>query len=252
MLKTSKLFMRVVFSLTAAIFIFTGCSKDEENDDTPFNFETGTVTDQNGNVYGTVKIHGVEWMSENLKTTTYCNGAPIDDNLSTDWLNVFLNNSPAYAIYGNNPSNAAVYGHLYNWFAVDDARNICPCGWRVPTYDDWEALLKLINPDYPINPNNNGGGKLKVTGTTYWKSPNKGATNTTGFTALPGGMPFNDEFGGLGEYGYWWSSTTFVEDSDPSSQTYAWAMDLNYQTANYYYAGYAKNRGHSVRCVRNL
>jgi uncharacterized protein (TIGR02145 family) len=229
--------------------ILSACSKDETEDSESFNFPTGTVTDHESNTYGTVTIDGREWMSENLRTTTYCDGDPIPADLSINWFNVFLNKTPAYAVYDNIASNALIYGNLYNWYAVNNTKNICPCGWRVATEEDWISLIKVINPDYPLSPSYNTGGKLKATGTTLWNAPNEGATNSTGFSALPGGFPFLDEFGGLGTNGYFWSSTTYTEDINDDS--YAWSLDVNYQTHAYYFAGHPKVNGYSVRCIKN-
>ena len=166
----------------------------------------GTVTDIDGNIYKTVKIGGQEWMVENLKVTHYRNGDAIpvltDEQ---DWNDAGDNSIGAYCSYENSSSNADVYGCLYNWHAVNDARKLAPQGWHIPTNDELIALETFLNEETQ----DVGGGKLKENGVLHWQSPNKGATNQTGFTALPGGKRDNNygAFDQLGTLGYWWTST---------------------------------------------
>jgi len=148
-----------------------------------------SVTDIDGNKYKTVKIGTQVWMSENLKTSRYRNGDVIPvvtDN--TAWIGLasgarcwFENDSSTYE---NN------YGNLYNSFAATDLRGICPLGWHLPTYQDWETLT------YFLGGTGNGGGKMKFSGTTFWSNPNTDANNESGFTALPSGYRSNIDGGG--------------------------------------------------------
>ena len=96
----------------------------------------------------------------------------------TDWANL---STGAYALYNDDTTNFDIYGYLYNWYAVGDNRNIAPEGWHVSTDDEWQTLIDLVDG------NSVAGGKLKEAGTDHWNSPNTGATNEMGFTALPGG-----------------------------------------------------------------
>jgi uncharacterized protein (TIGR02145 family) len=210
-----------------------------------------TVTDIDGNVYQTVTIGTQVWMKENLKTTRYRNGDLIGTtNPAT--LDIKNESAPKYQwIFENNQSDLAVYGRLYTWYAVTDNRNIAPNGWHVPTDDEWTTLINFLGGD------SLAGGKLKESDITHWKSPNTGATNESGFTALPGGCrPENGVFDGGGvfigdkhHYGGWWSS------SEKNFST-AWNRYMSYKDAvitffdnTYGYDG--KKWGFSVRCLKD-
>ena len=201
--------------------------------------DSSTVTDIDGNVYQTVQIGDQCWIAENLKVKHYRNGDPIlhlTDN--SGWTST---SSGAYCVYNNDPSNAETYGNLYNWYAVDDSRNIAPEGWHVPTDDEWQTLV-----DY-LGGSSVAGGKLKEAGTEHWNSPNTGATNESGFTALPGGYR---GYGGGGSYssmgnaGDFWSST-----GSPSGG--AWGRDLGCSSSVVYRSNFNKQFGFSVRCLRD-
>lgn len=141
-----------------------------------------------------VTIGNREWTVSNLNVTTYRNGEPIPEITNpTSW-----SNSPqgAWCWYNNDSANGAIYGRLYNWKAVTDPRGLAPLGWRIPTQEDMEALYNAL-------PAAESGGALKDTGTTRWLPPNAGATNSTGFTALPGGF-MDGTFSGIGSFGSWW------------------------------------------------
>ncbi|SVD09065.1 uncharacterized protein METZ01_LOCUS361919, partial [marine metagenome] len=164
------------------------------------------VTDIDGNVYGTVQIGDQLWMAENLKVTHYSNGDEIPTGYSnSEWANL---STGAYAVYGDNESNADTYGYLYNWYAVETG-NLAPEGWHVATDAEWTALS-----DY-LGGSSVAGGKMKectpgsCPESEYWNSPNTGATNESGFTALPSGS--RDYRNGysfhLGIRGYFLSST---------------------------------------------
>jgi uncharacterized protein (TIGR02145 family) len=198
-----------------------------------------TVTDIDGNVYHTVTIGTKVWMVENLKTTKYRNGDLISN--VTDNENWTTLTSGAYCWYNNDASTyKATYGALYNWYAVADIRNIAPTGWHVATYDEW------TNMTYYLGGTSIAGDKLKETGTFHWPNPNAGATNSTGFTALPGGyrVYLNGAFGNVGYGGNWWSSTAVnVENAQFNS--------LNYNEAFIYHNYDFKQSGFSARCVRD-
>lgn len=161
---------------------------------------TNTVTDVDGNVYHTVTIGTQIWMVENLRTTRYRNGDLIP--CVTDGKAWFNLKTPGYCWYNNDAQTYNMYGALYNWYAVDDNRKIAPAGWHIPTNAEWTILTTYLGGEIVA------GGKLKETGTTHWQSPNTGATNETGFTALPGGYRYyGGIFIGMGGYGYWWSAS---------------------------------------------
>ena len=198
-----------------------------------------TVTDIDGNVYNTITIGTQVWMSENLKTTHYRNGDAIPTGLSD--ITWFTTGSGAYAIYGNNTSDNAIYGKLYNWFAVVDTRNLAPAGWHVPTFTETVTLTSFLGGL------SNSGGTLKEAGLTHWNSPNTGATNSSGFSGLPGGNRSSAgvyDFIGFG--GYWW---TTAEDFPGSVTAEARGLFANsIETAQ---ISGSKNYGLSVRCIKD-
>ena len=189
-----------------------------------------------GVTYNTVSIGDQCWLKENLRTTKYNDGTSISNvTNSSTWTST---TSGAYCCYSNNTSNCTTYGALYNWYAVNTGK-LCPSGWHVPSDDEWTTLVNYLGGD---------GGKLKETGTTHWQSPNTGATNSSGFTALPGGYRLSSTgfFTFLGLIGYWWSSTEY----DGSS---AWIRSLSWSNANVgrSYDNISKSYGFSVRCLRD-
>lgn len=198
---------------------------------------TGTVKDIDDNVYKTVKIGNQWWMAENLKVTHYRNGdriPKVTDN--TEW---DLHSADAYCVYDNNKINADTYGYLYTWYAVNDKRNIAPEGWHVPTKYEWQILK-----DY-LGGRDIAGSKLKETDTTHWESPNEGATNESGFTALPGGYrTYDGYFRNIGRQVYFWSSTDYLiywADSEHLRNTWSEA----------FYHGSSKQCGYAVRLIRD-
>ena len=207
-----------------------------------------TVTDIDGNIYSTVIIGTQEWMQENLKTTRYKNGAPIPTGLSdAQWQ---ATTSGAYAVYNDSAIYNTVYGKLYNWYAVADPNGLCPTGWHEPEDWEWNVLVKTIDPSADTTCNGcsqsqTAGGAMKEIGLTHWASPNTGATNSSGFTGLPGG--YRDgigPYGSIGDYGYWWSATQ-------NSTTYTHYRFLYYFDSGVYRGNDLKGNGFSVRCVRD-
>ena len=147
----------------------------------------------------------------------------------------------AYCWYDNDATTyKALYGAIYNWFAVNEG-NLCPAGWRVPTDEDWTTLTTFLLGE------NVAGGKLKEAGTTNWLAPNTGATNETGFTALPGGYRNRESgiFADKGKLSYWWSSTEYVYDA-----VKAYYREMFNDQASVYREGATKTAGKYVRCVK--
>ncbi len=181
--------------------------------------------------------NGQEWMAENLRTTIYSNGDPIPNVVDiTEWSNL---STGAWVHYNNDNQYEDPYGKLYNWYTVDDPRNICPSGWHVPTDMEWSSLMNYLGGE------SSAGGKMKSMGTQYWDSPNGGATNESGFSGLPGGNRWvNEPFNGIGFVGTWWSST--------EAFTYrAWIYTLNANDAGLNRNYLNKPFGYSVRCLRD-
>ncbi|MDD5426224.1 MAG: fibrobacter succinogenes major paralogous domain-containing protein [candidate division Zixibacteria bacterium] len=209
---------------------------------------TGTVTDIDGNIYQTVKIGDQWWMAENLKVTRYRNNDPIPNVTdSATWASL---TEGAYCNYDNDEGNVAIYGRLYNGHAVNDSRNLAPEGWHVPTDEEWKQLemylgMSQTEADAFGLRGTDEGDKLRETGTTHWLNPNTGATNESGFTALPGGYSdLNCNFFSMGYAASFWSSTELTSN-------YAWFRALSYDNSQVYRFYDDKRGGFSVRCVRD-
>jgi uncharacterized protein (TIGR02145 family) len=196
----------------------------------------GGITGIDGNAYKTVKIGTQEWMAENLNVEHYRNGDVIPEvQNDNEWRNL---TTGAWCYYENNSENEKTYGKLYNWYAVNDFRGLAPKGWHVPSDAEWITLTNYL-----------GGteiacGKLKAI--ILWEPPNKGATNSSGFSAFPGG--FRDCKWGfcnsIGAGGSFWSASE-------SSYTSAWFRGLHYGSSVVYRNYDYKRKGFSVRCVRD-
>ncbi len=171
---------------------------------------TTTTTSETGCscVGGEVVIGTQTWTCQNLDVTTYRNGDPIPEVTDpTAWNNL---TTGAWCYYNNDSSNNAVYGKLYNWYAVNDPRGLAPTGYHIPTDSEWTVLT-----DY-LGGLSVAGGKMKEVGTTHWSSPNNGATNSSCFTGLPGGYrDYDGTFYYFGISGYWLSSTDLSLASGP-------------------------------------
>jgi uncharacterized protein (TIGR02145 family) len=198
-----------------------------------------SVTDIDGNTYKTIGIGSQEWMAENLKTTSYRNGDLIGTTTPAT-LDISGEPTPKYQwACGGNESNVTTYGRLYTWYAVTDSRNVCPTGWHVPTDAEWTTLT-----DY-LGGISVAGGKLKESGTTHWNSPNTGATNETGFTALPGGVRGSSgAFSFIGILGYWWVATE-------GGAADAWDRYLSAYSGDVGRDSGIKKTGFSVRCLKD-
>jgi uncharacterized protein (TIGR02145 family) len=199
------------------------------NPDLPY----GEVTDTEGNIYKTILIGAQVWMAENLASTKFNDGTDITwaTNIN-DWN---LATNPAYSWYNN---ITVSYGALYNWYAVNSGK-LCPSGWHVPTDDEWTALSTYLGGSVVA------GSKLKETGTVHWQSPNSGATNISGFTALPGGYRYyNGTFNSIKRYGYWWTSTE-------NSTSNAYGRDMYHGYSNLDRISSDKRSGASIRCIKD-
>jgi uncharacterized protein (TIGR02145 family) len=226
-----------VFSLGVAMFAITfaisGCDKDDDD-----NNATAPVTDVDGNAYATVRIGDQVWMKENLNVTHYNDGDPIALVTQGElWKDL---STPGYCWYDNDPEvSGSIYGALYNWHAVETGK-LCPTGWHVPSREEWDVLINRYGGV------NSAGGALKATGTTYWNAPNAGATNESGFTALPGGARsrVDGAFGNQGNYAYFWTS------SDDYVYT-AWPKIISHSTIDMFSSFADRKSGMSVRCVKD-
>lgn len=196
------------------------------------------AVDIDGNVYHPVTIGTQIWMVENLKVTHYRDGSVIP--IITDPTSWGSLTSGAWCDYLNVSSNGTTYGHLYNWYSAADSRNIAPIGWHVATDAEWTTLTNFLGGA------NIAGGELKEAGTSHWNNPNVGATNSSGFTALPAGHRYGDgSFLYLGGSALWWTSTEF-------SASIGWLRYLNVFDS-VIYRGNITNKvdGLSIRCIKD-
>jgi len=207
-----------------------------------------TMSDLEGNLYRIVNIDDQVWMAENLRTAKYNDGTDIQ--LVTDvsqWNDL---TTGAYCWYDNDSAKyEKKYGKLYNWFVMNEDK-ICPDGWHVPSDDEWQKLemyLGMIqneaNQSGVRGGTENIGGKMKESSTKFWISPNSGANNESGFTALPGGSR-NSTYGWIGEQAYWWSSTELYSSSAFYRNLYANQTYVFRQATE-------KRTGMSIRCVKD-
>ena len=219
------------------------------------------VTDIEGNFYPSVIIGNQEWMAQNLHVKKYNNGNAIPTGLNdSDWSNT---KDGAYSNYNNDNNISGAYGNLYNWYAVDDARGLCPTGWRVPTDADWIELVDyVIAQGFPNELNNPNGAGNALKSCRQVSSPLVGDCATSehprwnshsthygkdefGFSALPGGVRYDyGSFNWMGTDAVYWSSSE--HDS-----TKAWFQDLAFHFGHVFRNNTSKNLGFSVRCVRD-
>ncbi len=220
-------------------FIFIGGYEPcDPNDDGIPNCDPNgpIITDYDGNTYRTIKIGNQWWMMDNLKVTHYRNGDSIPN--VTDYGTWEYLSDGAYCNYDNNEGHVEAYGRLYNWFALTDPRGLAPDGWHVPNDDEWQILIDFLGGD------GQAGGKLKEAGTEHWMPPNSGATNESGFTALPAGYRGSGIFFYMGFMARFWSTTENYE-----GRVWYWRLDNDLWGAMHY--TYPKFGGFSVRCVKN-
>jgi uncharacterized protein (TIGR02145 family) len=207
---------------------------------TPAQFCPATTTDYDGNVYNVVQIGNQCWTSENLKNQTYQNGTPLTLVLSqSEWTGT---TSPSYSYYNGDLSNKTNYGLLYNGYAItgstsdSTSNNLCPVGWHIPILSEFQELSSYLGG------NNISGGKMKISGTTYWDSPNIGADNSSGFSARGSGILSEEgNYEQLKQYSRYWTT-------DSSFHVY-----LDFNTDDLREDGFWYEKfGISVRCVKNV
>ena len=218
----------------------------------------GNITDSRDNkTYATIQIVNQCWMAENLNAGTYINGSTRQTNGPDN-----KNTSIEKYCYSNDTTNCNIYGGLYQWsemMAYEQSvntngpgpRGICPTGWHIPTDNEWKCLemnlgMSQLKADQTIGSERGAdeSGKLKQKGTSLWQSPNTGATNSSGFTALPGGTLNSHDvnFYFVNDRGTWWPST-----SNPDVQ----ARSLFHNMATISRGMQPKTSGNSVRCVKD-
>ena len=184
------------------------------------------------------------WMLKNLNVEHYRNGDTIPEiRDSLAWPTIITG---SWCYWNNNDSIGKIYGKLYNWYAVNDIRGLAPFGWHIASDSEWNTLAVFLGGDMIA-------GKLKESGTNHWNKPNSGATNESGFTALPGSDRYSlsGVFANLGYFGFWWTSTE-------SNESNAWLRYMSYGVVvfpdvfsdnNLRRIDYSKSNGYSVRCI---
>ena len=216
------------------------------------NNAIGEIIDIDQNFYTTVAIGQQTWMQQNLNVSRYTDGTPIPqvtDN--TEWANL---TTGAWCYYNNDVAYGPIYGKLYNWYAVagiyDAAslanpalrKKLAPAGYHLPSSEEWITLTNFLGGNFVA------GGKMKQANTTLWQAPNLGASNETGFSALPGGWRHDYEgtCRNIGVNGYWWTSTL------STTTTEVMLRYLFYNSSGGPFAGYEqKSSGISVRFVKD-
>jgi uncharacterized protein (TIGR02145 family) len=224
--------MKKTISKLAVIILIAACNKSSTTATIP------PLTDIDGNVYGTVKTCTQIWMKQNLNTSHYRNGDPIPKVTDTTAWNAL--NTGAWCWYNNDSATyAATYGKLYNGYAINDPRGIAPVGWHLPSDAEWTILENCLG-GFSV-----AGGAMKESGTTHWIAPNGGATNSSGFTGLPGGYRSGiGSFDNIKLYGFWWSTTEFDQYS-------LWSRNLYFDNKYMGRVINGKRIGLSVRCIRD-
>jgi uncharacterized protein (TIGR02145 family) len=223
-----------------------------------FNFEgwgISTVTDIDGNIYKTVTIGTQIWMAENLKVTHYRDGSSIPNITSTTWGSL---TSGAWCDYSNSTTNGSIYGHLYNWYAATDSKNIAPIGWHVPSATELNALENyLIANGFNFDGTTSGNKIAKsLASTVYWMTDTSTGSvandvsknNKSGFNGLPSGYryPSNGLSYGLGSVFVCWSSNNTYNLSISADKN----MSVSYIDGLVPSNGY-KQYGFAIRCIKD-
>lgn len=211
--------------LLFGIIYLPSCEKNKGNE---------LPVDGDGNEYDTVVIGTQVWLKQDLRTTKLIYGFSI--KLETDPSKWYSVSAPAYCWYDNVENSKSPYGAIYNWRAANSGA-LCPNGWHVPTIEEWRTLINYLGGEEIA------GGKLKETGTLHWVY-NEGASNKTGFTALPGGeRSWDGNFHMKGLNSVWWTSS-------PSYNDAAWCVGVNAGGSSIISTVMPSEAGYSVRCVK--
>jgi uncharacterized protein (TIGR02145 family) len=239
LLKSSAVLLTSLFLL-----IFYSCKKIDQEQDGLLKSslkiekpkEKSDIVDIDGNIYKTVKIGKQIWMAANLKATKYQNGDLIGTTTPAT-LDITSEVAPKYQwAYNGDESNVVTLGRLYTYYAITDSRGVCPAGWHIPSDQEWTTLTTYLGGS------DIAGGKLKEAGTMHWFSPNVGATNETGFTAIPGGMRTFDGY--FLHFARWWSATE-------AWTGVAYGRTINNSNTGVYSNLLDEKDGYSVRCLKD-
>jgi uncharacterized protein (TIGR02145 family) len=200
------------------------------------------VTDIDGNNYPTVINGNQEWMAANLATTHYANGdAIVEITDDAQWSSATV---PSWCYLNNNVGNNVVFGKLYNGYAMEDSRNVCPTGWHVPSNDEWAVLMTTLGGA------NVAASAMRTTGTIsegtgLWPFDNVISNNVSGFSAQPAGFRNLDGTFATQIYGtVWWSTTLTANDTYYTRSVYSFSNSVFNQD-------FTRPQGFSVRCLRD-
>jgi len=198
------------------------------------------MIDIDGNQYDVIKIGTTSWAQKNLDVTRFQNGDIIKNATGEkEWEEAGQNGQPAWCYYDNDSENGKIYGKLYNWYAVNDSRGLCPKGWHLPTDDEW------INLTEQLGGTEIAGGKMKSIETKYWDAPNLNDTNESNFTGIPGGYRKNDNsFNNIKNYVFFWSASSY-------SNINAWYFCIYNNFSFVYRYNIEKPVGASIRCIKD-
>ena len=190
-----------------------------------------------------VTIGNQVWMAENMNIDKFRNGDPIPEaKTDREWELAGKRGEPAWCYYDNDQENGQKYGKLYNWYAVNDSRGLAPAGYHIPSDAEWKVLI-----DY-LGGKSVAGGKMISISSEHWKFASTDATNESGFSGLPGGECYDfGPFSGIGEHGYWWSSS---EGGTYDACRYILSATKN-DVVSISRFDYEKAYGFSVRCIRD-
>ncbi len=238
-----------VLSIFFAFLVIISCDTDVNSNGgksgIKFNSSLtyGTMTDQDGNTYKTIQIGDQTWMAENLRTTKYNDGTAIPNVTDVESLKTLT--SGAYINVNNRTEKDSIllFGRLYNFYAVHTGI-LAPAGWHVATNADWTKLITFLGGENPA------GGKAKETGTKHWKADNTGATNESGFTAIPAGYCAPIAWTGQKNFESVFMGAYFWQKDNFGSQTAA-SVYLFYNSAKMMKSTAMKYSGLSVRCVKD-
>ena len=263
--------------LEVGVYVVSALTRDDQDAsdaanhwvllDTPGGFNPdlnyGSVNDVEGNSYGTIEIGTQVWMAENLKVTQYPDGSPITQLSDEAEWNAMTPDVQAYCWYNNQAEYSDTSGVLYTWAAVMNGalstntipsgiQGVCPDGWHIPSDAEWKVLEMFLGMS-EANANNydwrgsDEGGQLKEKGFSNWLFPNTGASNSSGFTAVPGGFrSAKGLFYSVDQSAAWWSATE-EEATDKS-----WYRTLSFDKEQVYRQYNDMRLGLSVRCVKDI
>ena len=242
----------IITGLAAILLLAISCKKESAliTDKSSAPALTTDITE--AGKYTSVYIHGQQWMTTNLAVTHYRNGDRIPQVRSKAKWDTLT--TGAWCWYNNDSATGAVYGRLYNWYAVNDARGLAPAGWHIASDSEWTVLTTFLGGDSIAGGKMKSGGTFKD-GTGLWRAPNTAANNSSGFTGLPGGWRLDDgSFHSSGDstvgygIGLWWTATVNVNSHSTHS---SWHRGLVFDAAFVRVHWDGQRDGCSVRCVKD-